>query len=987
MLLSSLKRRYACFDRQKMLKQRRGIISKNKEENIMYLKRITALLLTALLAFCSLGTFGPTAFAEKELPAKDDEPLTYIDENGNQATVPENAQITYITADNMPTYWDVANGWYVVSGTVDYNNTVIMINSVANLLLLDGAKLIFSDSNDYGFCISVGQALNVFAQSDSEEMGELKCTCFYDSLDGNRLGNITINGGKLTGRINGIDGSITINGGIIDVQGKCSNEKNLGFPAIGAAAGTGKIPDIIINGGTVIAKNHWTSWTGGSGTVYWQYGGCIGSYSFSDEGDMPASNTGTIIINGGTVITMCGNQSHPNYGTGFGTSGSWNDDSRISLVINGGTVVDYCDGNRVDNLTLGWTNYWDSIAINHIYCFGTISFTDPFVLQGTNTEVDESNFMYHTIVPPPLNVTFIIGKNTVYETQPVFYGQCAVEPEAPQSEGEHFVCWLYGDEPFDFSTPIVENTTLYALFDTNEDINYLVYDENGGATEAICDYYDFLTPDNTELSDFCYVVSEDITLSGRLEIGGEVDLIIMDGAALTAPEGITVPEGATLNVYGQSEGTGTLIATAVASGSAGIGGTKETACGTINIHGVVVNAQGASQNEPAAGIGGGCNMAGGVIRIYAGEVTATGGVYGNLAAAGIGGGDSGDGGDIAIYGGTVTATGGATASTYGGAGIGGGSSGAGGTIVISGGEVNATGGKNAAGIGGGDRANGGSITISGGNINASSGPNGKGIGAGRGANSASIELGWTDAHDSITSSAYNGTVSIVSDFMIRGTQTYATTANINGVTIVPCFTVTFESDENSILTVVASIPGGEDIEIESGAAVPALTVLHITAECAEHYVFIEQPEAEIIVTENVYFHTLTEFIPTYTVTFLDWDGTVISEQAVDSGSAAVAPADPERDGYVFVGWDTDFSNVTSNLTVTALYEVYIPPVTLLGDINCDGNVDSTDALIAMRYSMNLVNITAQGISNGDMNGDGAVNATDAVLIMRSVMQL
>ncbi|MBR0136457.1 MAG: InlB B-repeat-containing protein, partial [Clostridia bacterium] len=36
--------------------------------------------------------------------------------------------------------------------------------------------------------------------------------------------------------------------------------------------------------------------------------------------------------------------------------------------------------------------------------------------------------------------------------------------------------------------------------------------------------------------------------------------------------------------------------------------------------------------------------------------------------------------------------------------------------------------------------------------------------------------------------------------------------------------------------------------------------------------------------------------------------------------AATAPADPSRAGYTFTGWDVDFSNVTSNLTVTAQYE-------------------------------------------------------------------
>lgn len=59
--------------------------------------------------------------------------------------------------------------------------------------------------------------------------------------------------------------------------------------------------------------------------------------------------------------------------------------------------------------------------------------------------------------------------------------------------------------------------------------------------------------------------------------------------------------------------------------------------------------------------------------------------------------------------------------------------------------------------------------------------------------------------------------------------------------------------------------------------------------------------------------------PVYTVTFVDWNGTVLSTQSIASGSAAVAPANPTRTGYHFTGWDVSFANVTANLTVTALY--------------------------------------------------------------------
>lgn len=58
----------------------------------------------------------------------------------------------------------------------------------------------------------------------------------------------------------------------------------------------------------------------------------------------------------------------------------------------------------------------------------------------------------------------------------------------------------------------------------------------------------------------------------------------------------------------------------------------------------------------------------------------------------------------------------------------------------------------------------------------------------------------------------------------------------------------------------------------------------------------------------------------YTVTFVDYDGTVIATRNVASGEAATAPTDPERAGYKFTGWDKAFNNVTESITVTAQYE-------------------------------------------------------------------
>ena len=116
---------------------------------------------------------------------------------------------------------------------------------------------------------------------------------------------------------------------------------------------------------------------------------------------------------------------------------------------------------------------------------------------------------------------------------------------------------------------------------------------------------------------------------------------------------------------------------------------------------------------------------------------------------------------------------------------------------------------------------------------------------------------------------------------------------------------------------------------------------------------------------------------TYTVTFVDWDGTVLSTQTVVEGEAASAPADPEREGYTFIGWDTEFTHVYSDLTVTALYEQNETPSEYLkGDVNCDGIVDSADITLAAAYAMSAGEVTPQGVINGDMNGDGLLTAAD-----------
>lgn len=61
-------------------------------------------------------------------------------------------------------------------------------------------------------------------------------------------------------------------------------------------------------------------------------------------------------------------------------------------------------------------------------------------------------------------------------------------------------------------------------------------------------------------------------------------------------------------------------------------------------------------------------------------------------------------------------------------------------------------------------------------------------------------------------------------------------------------------------------------------------------------------------------------INSYTVTFMDGKN-VLKTEKVQHGSAATAPEVPKKDGKTFKEWDKDFSKVTSDLTINAVYDV------------------------------------------------------------------
>ena len=127
------------------------------------------------------------------------------------------------------------------------------------------------------------------------------------------------------------------------------------------------------------------------------------------------------------------------------------------------------------------------------------------------------------------------------------------------------------------------------------------------------------------------------------------------------------------------------------------------------------------------------------------------------------------------------------------------------------------------------------------------------------------------------------------------------------------------------------------------------------------------------------------------------NGNIITIKQVEHGQAAVPPVHPEHEGYIFQGWDTDFSCVVEDLIVTGICTpadeptpeptpdpTPEPPVGMPGDMDGDGVLSIADALQIARVALELLD---GDISIADFNNDGVVTMADALLVMRAALQL
>lgn len=264
-----------------------------------------------------------------------------------------------------------------------------------------------------------------------------------------------------------------------------------------------------------------------------------------------------------------------------------------------------------------------------------------------------------------------------------------------------------------------------------------------------------VTPGN--LAAGTYVVSGTATCAGDLTLTGDVDLILEDDASLTMTGGIT-GGGYTLNIFGQTEGTGELSAQGSSSGGIAI------VTSNLNVHGgkitISTSDQGIETESTFTMYNGTINTTGtyngimalGPMKVYGGEITAS---STSGAAISLYKESSNDNCNLTIAGGKVTAT-----NTGSAAGIE-----ANEELLISGGTVEAQGGDQKKGIISYDE-----ISISGGTVTAKGGAGG-GIG---------LEGTTTIFGGTVTAIGGNG----VAGGTVDGAAGYHGTLKVNGGTLI-----------------------------------------------------------------------------------------------------------------------------------------------------------------------------------------------------------
>ena len=111
----------------------------------------------------------------------------------------------------------------------------------------------------------------------------------------------------------------------------------------------------------------------------------------------------------------------------------------------------------------------------------------------------------------------------------------------------------------------------------------------------------------------------------------------------------------------------------------------------------------------------------------------------------------------------------------------------------------------------------------------------------------------------------------------------------------------------------------------------------------------------------------------YTVTFKTDDNYIVSTQIVEEGNPAFAPQAPYREGYEFVDWEGDYSNILSDTVIIAKYNKLPENNNVINTGNNTATNTGSSSNNTANSGNNVVNNTGTNPSNGGNNTGGNLN--------------
>lgn len=624
-------------------------------------------------------------------------------------------------------------------------------------------------------------------------------------------GTLTLTGGgKITRANNNSSGGAILNNGTLTIENAelSGNSAERGGGVFNSSNAT-----LTMNGGS-IKNNTATNGSGGGisnlETVTINNGTISNNTASSNGGGI--NNDGILNLNGGTISNnTCTGNGAGIYNTSSGSMGI----SGLPVVADNKTSSNITSNTQLPG-TLSYNKITVTDTLSPTARIGvtessiTLSINTPFT-NGLNGKGSVQNFFSdssdYLIRANGDGEAYLTAKHSITVTKAGSGSGTASTSATVAAEGDEITitaspdnsqCYLSEikvdcTDVSGYSKTLDNDNPTFTMPDGNVTVTVtfvqypVTYKDLNGAVQSVSDFT-AVKSNTTTMSTGWYAVTDSVNNSNRITVNGNVNLILCDGATLTANRGITVEGNNSLTIWEQTNGTGRLTIdlskNADAFQNAGIGGTYNNACGSVTINGGILNVIGVQGAGIGSGYYAGSNS--GSITINGGSVMASAKISAGdeEGSAGIGGGMRSSSGSITINGGTVTATGGKYGSGIGSGGVGKDSSDSFynvNSITITGGTITATGKNGGTGIGCGKKGRSGSITITGGVINAYADTGAFGIGAGASSTGGTmnIALGYTDDTKgamSVTSSGYKGTVTFNNAFSDNGGNIYSAAA-------------------------------------------------------------------------------------------------------------------------------------------------------------------------------------------------------------------